>query len=120
MDIESNFRESAKLRTTAKENTNKQYKEDSENRLKESIERKFRTTFIGALSAFEEEFGYLWGRGLPLNKLTDAEHQERLAWDRVRTNVLNNGNNQMRAAHDEISQHSIERDKYRVSLKPKV
>lgn len=118
MDVEKNFREVTKLRHAVKENNKQERQELSEGCLKESIERKFRTTFIGALSAFEEEFGYLWGRGLPFNKLTAEQREEKLAWDAVRTKVLNNGNNQMRAAHDEISEYTVERNKHFVSLRP--
>ncbi len=38
-------------------------KEKESKRLSESIDKHFRTTFIGALSAFEKEFGDDWGGG---------------------------------------------------------
>ena len=50
---------------------NEQYKENSKKRLLNNIKKKFDTTIIGSLAAFEEEFGYLWGHGKHYSELTD-------------------------------------------------
>jgi len=61
------------------------------------IERKFKTTMIGSLARFEESFGHLWEEEGP-------DQQEYLdLWEYTRNSVLNNGNKQMRAAINEIS-----------------
>jgi hypothetical protein len=39
----------------------KKYEDDSKARLKKIISTKLRTSFIGALSSFEETFGRIWG-----------------------------------------------------------
>ena len=62
-----------------------------------SVQKKFQTTMIGALARFEESFGYLWE-----NNHKDREMFEQ-KWDDARNNILNNGNKQLRAALNEIS-----------------
>ena len=46
------------------------YEENSKKRLLNNIKKKFDTTIIGSLAAFEEEFGYLWGHGKHYSELT--------------------------------------------------
>ena len=57
--------------------------------------RRIRTTMIGAISKFENRFGYLW------NHFSDdplTEEQEKFAdlWDFTRNEILNQGNQQIR------------------------
>ena len=56
---------------------NEQYQENSKKRLLNNIKKKFDTTIIGSLAAFEEEFGYLWGHGKHYSELTDSEAEFR-------------------------------------------
>lgn len=90
------------------------YKDNSKKRLLDIIGKKFKTTMIGSLAKFEENFGFLWGHGK--NELTEQESEFRKIWDNVRTEILNNGNNQLRAAQDEIANHSMSWDKYRTDF----
>ena len=62
------------------------------------------TTMIGALSKFENVFGYLWGhyKG-PDEQLTDQEMYFDNMWQDVRNNILNHGNKQKRVLQDKIS-----------------
>ena len=92
------------------------YKEYSKKRLIDNIKRKFNTTMIGALVQFEEQFGDLWGHGLPLDQLTAEQVRYRTKWEEVRTNILNNGNNQARAADDEIAQYTMTWNRYRTEF----
>ena len=41
----------------------KEYEEVSKKRLNNNLKKKFDTTTIGSLSAFEDQFGFLWGHG---------------------------------------------------------
>jgi hypothetical protein len=86
-------------------------------RLADSIDKHFRTTFIGALSAFENDFSSLWGAGIPEDQLTDDEYRWRKRWEVVRTTVLNNGNNERRAAQAELREYSVEWDRHTVDIK---
>lgn len=92
------------------------YKEHSKKRLLNNIQRKFNTTMIGALSEFERVFGDVWRHGVSLDQLTEDEIEFRKMWEEVRTNILNNGNNQARAASDEIAQYTMTWDKFRTEF----
>lgn len=106
----------------------KEFAEQSRKRLQKIAATKIRTTFIGSLSEFEKSFGFLWGlsgEGLTaeqsklLSVLDDAGFGIeffREAWDNARTAVLNNGNNQMRALDQEISQYSMTWNRYHMTL----
>lgn len=95
------------------------YKDNSKKRLIDIVSKKFKTTMIGSLAKFEENFGFLWGHGK--KELTEQEAEFRKVWETVRTEILNNGNNQLRAAQDEIASHSMTWDRYRTDfiVKPK-
>jgi hypothetical protein len=64
--------------------------------LLEAMEKRLKTTMIGSLARFEESFGYLWEKDT-----NTREYFEKL-WDETRNSILNNGNNQLRLAVDEL------------------
>jgi hypothetical protein len=80
------------------------------------IDKKFQTTFIGAISAFEEIFGFMWGHGKNTSDLTDEERMWKDKWDKVRTTILNNGNNQARAVQNELRQYLVKWQGYQLNL----
>jgi hypothetical protein len=117
MDIEKNFQETTRLKKEFQEKSKTTFNLRSSDRLVKSIEKKFRTTFIGALSYFEEVFGGLWGDREPESTLSPQQIRNRRLWEQVRTNVLNNGNNQLRAAQSEIAEYTVEWNKHTVQLR---
>jgi hypothetical protein len=100
------------------------YKEESKKRLQGIVEKKIQTSFIGALSSFEEFFGFLWGN----DKYPLTEEQKELLevlqkqgfnvdyfydiWQNARTNALNNGNSQIRAIRQEFVNYTINWERY--------
>jgi len=75
------------------------------------IRKKIETTMIGSLARFEEGFGDMWGHN------TDRPSQEqirnRIIWDKIRNEVLDHGNNQIRKAISEIrGNNSFDKVKY--------
>lgn len=75
------------------------------------IETKFKTTMIGSLARFEESFGHLWEEDGP-------DQQEYLdLWEYTRNSILNNGNKQMRAAINELSNTLIGSQKSSITYK---
>lgn len=104
------------LVTRAKEAREQRFLEGSRQRLDKLVSTKIRTAFIGALSAFEENYGFLWGHGKDENELTKEEKQMRELWIQTRTRVLNNGNSQIRAAQTEIANHVIKWNRYHLEL----
>ena len=70
------------------------------------------TTIIGSLAAFEERFGDLWGHGLPIAELDEDQRYWRDLWMETRSKVLDNGNANLRAAQNEISQYTMSWNRY--------
>lgn len=102
------------VRNNIRDNNDRRHSEHDKKKLAASIEKKFKTTMIGALSKFEKYFGYLWGYNK--SSLTADELAWKKLWDEVRTEILNNGNNQLRAAHDDILQCRIVWDGYKIKF----
>jgi len=104
------------LRAAIKKANEERLLEACRRRLDKIITTKIRTAFIGAIAAFEDEFGFLWGQGKSLDSLTDEETQMRELWDLSRTNILNLGNGQLRAAQNEIANHVISWNRHHVDF----
>ena len=85
-------------------------------RLETNITKKIRTTMIGALASFEDAFGDLWGIDLSYEELSEEQIQFRDVWDEVRTDILNKGNMQIRAAQDELSEYDAEWHRPRIDF----
>ena len=97
----------------------KKYEDDSKGRLKKIITTKLRTSFIGALSSFEETFGKIWGYGLNERDMTKEQLKWRELWESCRTSVLNNGNHQIRACENEFQQYVVSWNRHQNILKQK-
>ena len=99
----------------------KKFEAHSKETLKIHVKKKFKTTMIGSLSRFEDIFGHLWGHGKDQGDLTEQELQFREMWDLTRTEVLNNGNNQARAAELEIDNYTVryQKNQYEFKLQDK-
>jgi len=92
------------------------YKERSRCRLMTILEKKMKTSFIGALSQFEQHFGYLWGFGKQDGQLNSNELKFKRMWEDVRTNILNNGNNQLRAMQNELNEYDISWNRHSLTI----
>lgn len=88
------------------------YKDNSKRRLSNILKKKFDTTIIGSLAAFEERFGELWGHGLSMGDLDEDQRYWREVWMETRSKVLDNGNANLRAAQNEISQYTLSWNRY--------
>jgi hypothetical protein len=103
------------LRKEQRKQSQGRIQEDSKDRLKKIVCKKMTTTFIFALSEFENVFGQeLWGHGLRDSELTSAQQANKKRWEQVRTNILNKGNTQARALEAEMDLHSVEFRGYQV------
>jgi hypothetical protein len=90
--------------------------EKSKQRLINILDKKFKTTFIGAISSIEAEFGFLWGQDKAPGDRTRTEQEWYERWQRARTNILNNGNNQFRAIQNELQQYMVDWQGYKMQL----
>ena len=57
-----------------------EYRNFSKSRLLNNISKKFNTTTIGSLAIIEDNFGFLWGHGLPYNELSENQKDWRESW----------------------------------------
>lgn len=102
------------LKVEAKDN----YRFQSQRRLRQTIETKINTVMIGALDAIEKAFGDEWGQGTP-NHLKSPKQLKMLEIkDKLRTEILNNGNNQKRAAIAAIEEYDVEWKRHHMELGP--
>lgn len=85
------------------------YQDFSKKKLMTSMKSKIKTTMIGAIVAFEESFGYIWGHGQ--TNITPEQQKMKEEWDKTRTRILNTGNNQIRNSEEEIAKYETSRKK---------
>lgn len=90
----------------------KKYKMDSKDRLSKILKKKIQTTMIGALSSIEENFAFLWEQDNP--KFSKAEMQN--LYNKIRSEILDKGNNQARNIDAELSQYEVEWLRYSVKM----
>lgn len=108
----------ANRRNALRDQGKKQYLDQSRDRLSNILTTKLKTTMIGALHQFELVFGHLWGHGKPNEELTEEEKSNRQKWNDLRTEVLNNGNNQIRGMKEELRNNTIHWNRYRTEIRP--
>lgn len=115
---ESQFGAASRAAAISKQVSAKNYEADSKMRLMTILEKKIKTSFIGAISQFESHFGALWGHGKLEHQLTEQEKLWRERWNIARTQILNNGNNQVRAVQQELSEYTMRWDAHSITLIP--
>jgi hypothetical protein len=113
-DSSNKFRQLMRCKEGEKQEAVERYARQSKERMRRNMETKIRTTMIGSLSVIEEKLGFLWGQGKPRSQLTDQELAMEEIKDELRTEILNNGNNQLRAAAAEINQYDIKWNRYQL------
>jgi hypothetical protein len=80
----------------------------AQNRLRVSLNKRMKTIMIGAVAAFEDSFGQLWGIDKNDSELTEEEKMFKGLWEQTRTTVLNKGNNQARLASEELGEYTTQ------------
>ena len=96
------FKHSLHHKKRNKDTLDNKYKDNSKRRLTNIIKKKFNTTIIGSLAAFEDQFGDLWGHGLTTADLDEDQQYWRDIWMETRAKILDNGYSNLRAAESEI------------------
>lgn len=120
MDDYDDYDEFTNFKAAADHNKQKKeesYKDNSKRRLLNNIKKKFDTTIIGSLAAFEEKFGELWGHGLPIAELDEDQIYWREVWADTRSRILDNGNANLRASQNEIAQYTLSWNRYVTQFK---
>ena len=92
----------------------KKYKQDSKDRLSKILKKKIQTTMIGALSSIEENFGFLWKS--ESGQLTKDQEIMKDLYQKVRSEILDKGNNQARNIDAELAQYEVEWQRYSMQI----
>jgi hypothetical protein len=90
----------------------KKYKAESKDRLSKILKKKIQTTMIGALSSIEENLGFLWNEDNP--KISKAEMTQ--IYNKIRSEILDKGNNQARNVDAELAQYEVEWLRYSIKI----
>ena len=90
------------------------YKIESRDRLSRILKKKIQTTMIGALSSIEENFGFLWNSAS--GELTKDQKAMKDLYQKIRSEILDKGNNQARNIDAELAQYDIEWLKYSIQI----
>jgi len=91
---------------------------NDENKLRQDIETKIKTTMIGAISRIEQSFGYLWNHGS--DPISESHEMFLEKWDVLRSDILNHGNNQIRSAHSILNTFLNKQNKYKYNYEFKI
>ncbi len=90
----------------------KKYKVESKDRLSKILKKKIQTTMIGALSSIEENFGFLWNDA----KTPSDKEEMKALYNKVRSEILDKGNNQARNIDAELAQYEVEWLRYSIKI----
>lgn len=83
---------------------------ESKERLSKILKKKIETTMIGALSSIEEHFSFLWG--VDTKNMTKEQQVMYDLYQKIRSEILDKGNSQIRNVDSELSQYEIRQLKY--------
>lgn len=113
MGVYDNFEKASKINKEDEKKLTQKHQFLSKDKLKKVAKTKMRTSFIGALSATEKYFSELWEIFPEDDEETVNEKNFwKNTWELCRAEILNNGNNQLRAMEAEIDQYSVSWDGY--------
>ena len=79
-------------------------KESSRRQLEISVEKRLKTTMIGAIASIEEAFGWLFNYGDPQ---TPQEKENYETFQELRNEILDKGNRQIRELGKDLDNYSI-------------
>lgn len=112
--MDYNYRELLEKQRQNKEQRAKKYEEDSKDRLLKIGSKQIRTTMIGALAAIEKVFGPLWNHGGSPRNEVEAAYRE--AYEQLRKDILDKGNQQIHNFTQELSQYQVVWKRYSLTL----
>lgn len=96
----------ASQRSKIKNNNQEKYDQAFRKDVNRMASTHIRTSFIGSIAAFEEEFDWLW---VPEEgeKMTDEQKEFLESWNITRKRILDLGNNLIRKFEAELSEHKF-------------
>jgi len=113
--MEGNFSDLIKASQIYKKDRDSRLQASSNERLLKIARKKIQTTMIGALSSIEKYFGFLWAHDESRDLTQEEEHAKEL-YEKMRSEILDRGNNQARNLEAELAQYEIKWLKYSIKL----
>ncbi len=113
--MDDNYAELIRQKSDYKQQREDKYKVDSKERLSKIIRKKIETTMIGALSSIEENLGFLWNHDGAGEASSEQAYMKEI-YQKIRSEVLDKGNNQARNVDAELSQYDIKWLKYTMNI----
>lgn len=87
-------------------------------KLRSLVEKRIKTTMIGALAAIEDKLKEFWTPDD--NKPLNTEQQKLFnLFQEIRANILDNGNNQIRLLENDIDNFNVEQRTYHLEFRKK-
>lgn len=74
------------------------------------VETRLKTIMIGSISRIEKSFGYLWNHGDDPTTTTQELFADK--WEDLRLDLLNHGNNQIRATINDLENFFDKQNEY--------
>jgi hypothetical protein len=113
--MEGNFSDLIKASQIYKKDRDSRLQASSNERLLKIARKKIQTTMIGALSSIEKYFGFLWAHSESRDLTQEEEHAKEL-YEKMRSEILDRGNNQARNLEAELAQYEVKWLKYNIKL----
>lgn len=110
--MEEDFGEFVKSAMERKKVQEEAYKEVSKERLFNASKKKIQTTMIGALETIEKNFGFLWD----FHETDPNQKELKLIFDKIRSEILDRGNTQIRNLETEFNGYDINYKKYSIKI----
>lgn len=88
--------------------------EKSKDRLKTAVQKRIKTTMIGAISSIEKIFGPLWGHESEYK--TPEQDDLYQIFVELRTEILDNGNLQIRSSENDLQAYDVEWTGYHLEI----
>lgn len=101
-------------RSDYKKIRDEKYKQESKEKLSRTMKKKIQTTMIGALSTIEDNLGFLWNSAD--GKLTEDQQTMKNIYNKIRSEILDRGNNQARNIDAELAQYDVEWLRYSIKI----
>ena len=89
-------------------------KEKSKDRLKAAVQKRIKTTMIGSISSIEKIFGDLWGHECEFRTAEQEELYQ--VFVELRTEILDNGNLQIRSFENDLQAYEVEWTGYHLEI----
>lgn len=89
-------------------------KEKSKDKLRTSVQKRIKTTMIGSISSLEKIFGNLWGHESEFRTQEQEEFYQ--IFVELRTEILDNGNLQIRSFDNDLQAYDIEWTGYHLEI----